>query len=239
MNKIDIVIPTHHRREKLLNCLGSIEQAKKRLDCHCYTYIYYTDIKDLKSDNIGLSDYKFILPRLLDKPYKASQFWNDHLKQTNADMMVYLNDDVVLEIDCLRRLEAAMNVFFPDTDGVLSIVQDNIPTEQACMTAFGAIGSKFADRFPDRKVFCEDYERMYLDTELGEYALKHKKLFYEPQKQFAPLLTHFHPAFFPKMRDKTHDEVRKHLNKDKLTYEKRKKLNLLWGDSFKLIHAKN
>jgi hypothetical protein len=236
MNKIDIVIPTYHRREKLINCLGSIEQARTRLDCYSYIYVYYSDTEDYKRDNQCLRQYKNILPRLLEKPYKASTFWNDHLKESTADVMVYLNDDVILEINCLLRLNTAMDIYYPDTDGLIAITQDNIPEDQACKTAFGAIGTKFADRFPNRKVMCEDYERFYFDQELGEYAQKHNKLFHSMNRTIAPLLTHLHPAFFKDMMDETHSCNRIPLDKDKTTYNKRRKQKLLWGDNFTLIN---
>ena len=122
--------------------------------------------------------YKYIFPRLLDKEYQASVFWNDHMKQSNADVFIYINDDVRLEINSLYRAVSLMNKYFSDLDGVVAFTQDNIPPDQACKTAFGAIGSKVADRFKDRQVFCPDYKRFYLDSEMGDYALKYDKLFY-------------------------------------------------------------
>jgi hypothetical protein len=232
--KFDIVIPTHHRREKLLKCLGSIEQARKNLDCYSYVYVYYTDEKEFNADSSGLRFYSNILPRLLTKKYRASEFWNDHLKQSNADVMIYLNDDVVLEINALQRVKVLMDKHFPDLDGVVAIAQQNIPEDQACKSAFGAVGTKFADRFPDRKVFYPEYERFFLDSELGEYAEKQGKLFYSRDETIAPLLTHYHPAFFKDMKDTTHDSVRKFLSKDKVTNNRRKKNHLLWGESFEL-----
>jgi len=233
------VLPTYHRREKLLRCLKSVEEARARLDCHSYVYIYYSDKADFQTDSNILRENKGVFTRLLDFPYEASKLWNYHLKNMNADMMVYINDDVELHPECLFRVKTAMNVWFPDTDGVVSIIQENIPENQACKTAFGAVGNKFADRFPERKVFCESYKRLYLDTELYEYASKHKKLFYKNDKEIAPLLTHYHPAFFKNEMDETHTDVRKHLNADKIMYNRRKAKNLIWGDSFELINSKN
>jgi hypothetical protein len=236
---LHIIIPTHFRHQKLMNCLGSIEQARTLLDCYSYVFVYYSDKEEFEKDSIGLINYKNILPKLLEKPYFASEFWNDHIKSYNADIYIYLNDDIVLEMNALKRVVNIMNEKFNDLDGVVAITQENIPENQACPTAFGAIGTKFTDRFPDRKVFCEDYERLYLDSELGEYAKSQGKLFHSLDKSMAPLLTHFHPGFFPNMKDSTHDDVRTHLRKDKITNNRRKSKNLLWGRDFTLINAKN
>ncbi len=232
---IHIIVPTLKRKEKLLKMLGSVEQARKLLNCYSYVYVYYSDKEDFEKDSVGLKNYT-IFTRLLDKPYKASQFWNDHIKENNADIYIYVNDDITMEINCLKRVVDLMNEKFPDLDGVVAISQENIPETQACPTAYGAIGTKFADRFPDRKVFCEDYERFYLDSELGTYAQKQGKLFHSMDKEIAPLCLHYHAAFFPDMKDTTHDDVRTHLRQDRITNNKRKTKQLLWGESFELIN---
>jgi hypothetical protein len=234
--KIDVVIPTLGRREKLFNCLGSIEQARQLLDCYSYVYVYYSKREEFDFDRKRLSLYRNILPRMLEKEYKASTFWNDHLKESNSDMMIYLNDDVILEMNCLLRVKAIMDMYYPDLDGVVAITQENIPADQACKTAFGAIGSKFANRFKDRQVFCPDYERFYLDSHLLKYVEKYNKLFYSTDKEITPLLTHLHPAFFNTMKDETHDLVRTHLNKDKKTDNIRNHKNYLWGEDYNLVN---
>lgn len=234
--KLNIILPTYHRREKLLACLGSINDARKLIDDFNYTYVYYSDKVDLEKDYQGFMTYNWILPRLLEKEYKASRFWNDHFREQKADIYIYINDDIIFEINCLKRVVDLMNTHFPDLDGVVAITQDNIPENQACKTAFGAIGAKFIERFPDSKVMCEDYNSFYFDQELGEYAEKIEKLFYSRDKEVAPLLTHFHPAFFKDMMDETHTWNRKTLNKDKVTHNRRVQKKLLWGESFTLIN---
>lgn len=235
--KLNIIIPTYRRRAKLIVCLRSINEARTLIDDVNYTYIYYSEEEEFKIDNQGLETYNWALPRVMDKPYKASQFWNDHFRENIADIYIYINDDVALEINSLKRIVDLMNSNFPDLDGVVAITQKNIPEDQACKTAFGAIGNKFIDRFPNRRVFCEDYERFYFDQEMGEYANKHNKLFYSHDENTAPLLVHFHPAFYPEMMDETHTRVREYVNDDKTTYHKRQKLKLLWGEDFTSING--
>lgn len=231
---LHVIIPTLKRREKLLKCLGSVEEARKLLDCYSYVYVYYSDKEDFEKDNVGLKNYK-IFTRLLEKPYKASQFWNDHIREHNADIYVYVNDDIEMHPECLKFIVDEMNSYYPDLDGVIGIKQINIPQEQACPGAFGAIGSKFANRFPDRRIMCEDFNSFYFDNELYEYANSINKFHLSSEAT----LVHFHPAFTGIKPDETHFSNRIHLREDKIMNNKRRNNNLLWGRDFTLLNAKN
>lgn len=230
--RIEVCIPTLNRAQKLLECIGSIAQAKKMIDDKVWVYIYYSNKEDFDKDYYGYQRYPWILMRLLDKPYQASEFWNDHLKDSNADIFIYANDDIVFEINCFKKIIDIMNVKFPDLDGVIGIRQSNLPPDQALQTAFGAIGSKFIERFPNKQVFMPQYARFYLDRELYEYSIKINKLYFDEKE--GPELHHFHPAFYKDMMDETHKDVRKHLVKDKILYTERHNKNLIWGESFEL-----
>jgi hypothetical protein len=227
--KLNLIIPTLGRELKLLKCLGSIELAKRLIpDERLYVYVYFSNEKEFKSLDRKLFAYPWILTRLLDKPYNASEFWNNHLKEQSADIYYYINDDVILAPDCLKNSIDNMNKLFSDLDGVIGFNQENIPPSQQCRAAFGCIGNKFVNRFPERKVFCEAYKRFYLDQELYEYSSKVGKHYFDMSSK----LIHCHPSFDSKYMDNTHTEVRKYLNKDKKTYENRKKKGLLWGETF-------
>jgi hypothetical protein len=229
---LHIIAPTFHRKERLLKMLGSVEEARKLLDCYSYVYVYYSDKEEFEKDTVGLKNYN-IFTRLLDKPYKASQFWNDHIRKNNADVYVYINDDVELHPQCLSFVVNEMNTYYPDLDGVIGITQINAPIEQACHGAFGAIGSKFANRFPDRKAMCEDFYSFYFDNELYEYAKSVNKFHLSSNAT----LVHFHPSFTGLKPDETHHSNRIHLRDDKITNNRRRNKGLLWGRDFTLINA--
>lgn len=229
--KIDLVIPTRDRLQKLLNCLGSIQQAKELVKDEVWTYVYYSDEAHFEIDKLGYGDNLWIFPRLLTKPYRASTFWNDHLKDSTADMMFYLNDDVVLEINCIKNGIEAMREHFPDTDGVIGLRQENIPIADACQGAFGIIGKKYTERFPDKQVFCPQYERFYLDREVELYAKSINKFYYAKEA----MLKHLHPAYNREWEDMTHFSVRKYLHQDKQNYILRQTKQLLWGKSFETV----
>jgi hypothetical protein len=121
---------------------------------------------------------------------------------------------------------------FPDLDGVVGLKQKNIPEDQACKAAFGCIGRKFINRFPNKKVFCEDYKRFYLDQELYLYADKIRKFYYSQDA----ILEHLHPAFDSTQFDETHTIVRKWLFQDKETFRQRQLKGLLWGENFEFTN---
>lgn len=193
-------------------------------------YVYFSLLEEYNAAEIFLKLYPNIFTRLLEKEYNASTFWNSHFKDSKADIVFYLNDDVVLAPECLINTINSMELHFPDYDGIIGIAQENIPIEQQCKCAFGAIGNTFMDRFPDRQVFNPKYKRFYLDQELYEYSSNINKYYFEETAK----LIHLHPAFTKNAMDETHKNVRKHLGHDKLLYQRRHKEGLVWGGSYEV-----
>jgi len=227
--KLDIVIPTYHRKNKLLDSVNSIERAKHNNDI-CL-YIYYSDNKDFIEVNDVLSKYKWIEQRFVTD-YRVPDFWNKHLASTDADMLMYLTDDIYLFDNTIDRVFDMFSNTIENCDGLLGLNQDNI--EHKVDSAFGVIGINYAKRFPDRKVYCPDYYRFYGDAEMGEYAKSIDKFYYDESIK----LYHFHPCTDAKLKDETHDRVRQFLPTDRATNAKRKAKNLLWGRDFTLIERK-
>jgi len=167
------------------------------------------------------------------KNYRVPSFWNDHLKDMRADAMMYLNDDVLLFDNTVELAIETFEKEFPDNDGVLGLSQANLPEGDTLEGAFGLIGTKFADRFPDRKAICPDYYRFYSDKELWLYSTEIGKFHYDPQIK----IKHLHAAYYKDALDQTHLDVRKHLAKDKYTYNQRQSQKLLWGRNFDVINT--
>jgi len=226
---IDIVIPTLDRQTKLKNCIESIDKAKH--DHNIKLYVYCTNRSDYNATANFLLAYSWASTVLIDE-YKVPEFWNTHMNRTSADIMIYLNDDVIVHEDCLDKLIACFMERFPDLDGIVGLNQENI--SNALDVAFGAVGCKYAERFPNKQFFCPDYYRFYGDSEIGEFAKKINKFYFCSEAK----ITHLHPSIYPQYRDDTHAKVRTFLAKDRHTNALRKSLNLLWGESFQLIEGK-
>jgi len=223
--KLDIVIPSHNRDIKLVNCLFSILKARRMYDVD--VYVYFNTIEEVGK---WAANYprRWINYRVIND-YRVPNFWNSHLKDMIADAMLYCTDDVVFEIDTISEVLNNYEKYFPNFDGVVGINQINISSKDKKEGAFGIIGKKYIDNFPNKQVWCPDYYRFYADYELELYAKSINKFVYCEDIK----INHLHGSIYGS--DDTHIKVREWLSKDRETFFKRQKDDLLWGKSFKLI----
>ena len=223
---LNVCIPTLNRNEKLTNCIESIQKAKK--DLSVTVSICFSDLEELKYFNILYKDIPWI--HCLSTLYeKASTFWNRQLYFLEEDALLYLNDDVLLFEDSLENIFSAYQTAFPNYDGVLGINQANIPDNQSIKCAFGVIGTRFANLFPQRKVFCPVYYRFFLDEELYLYVKKTNKFAFSLDAK----ILHLHPSFGGE-KDSTHTAVRTYWRQDFKNFTKRRDNNLLWGETWEI-----
>lgn len=230
---LKIVIPTLNRLEKLKNCINSIIKAKRNFNVEliiCFSNLY--EIKTIKS---LFKQFNWIKYKLI-KNYKVPEFWNSFCKELKKDeCLMYLNDDIVLKDDTIKYTFELYPKFFPNFDGVVGIRQENIPENQALPTAFGIIGYKFTENFPNKEILCPEYFRFYADRELYLYTTKTNKF------KFSSVISliHYHPAFYKHLADDTHKKVRLYWNKDHQTYLKRQELGYIWGINFFKLKKEN
>jgi len=226
--KIDLVIPTKNRKQKLTNCLNSVFRSAKdiKIDIH----IYFDSRENLAYFDTILGHIETIHLKMLDE-YRVPTFWNGFLEKSSKDVLIYLNDDVEFFEDTLREIIKVFKSNFPDCDGVLGLNQVNIKDPNKVKAAFGVIGIKYSDRFPDRQVFCPDYHRFFGDYELWRYAKEIGRFVFGDTAQ----ILHHHPVTNRKLEDETHNSVRVWLSKDRQTFKERQQKNLLWGRDWDLI----
>ena len=227
--KIDIVIPTLNRQIKLKNCIESIDKAKHNHNIKLF--VYCTNRSDYNATANFLFSYPWASTVLIEE-YKVPEVWNTHMRNTTSEVMIYLNDDVLLHEDCIDQIVGCFHNKYPDFDGIIGLNQVNIP--DALDIAFGAVGYKYAERFPKKQFFCPDYYRFYGDSEIGEFAKKIDKFYFCADAK----ITHLHPSLYPEFKDTTHENVRRFLAKDRHTNVLRKSMGLVWGESFQLIEGK-
>jgi len=205
--KIDIVIATYKREQKLKRCLCSILD-----NSYLKTTFYRIFIE---------SDYNRLF---------VFGIWNKYIRTSTADIIFWLNDDIKLFPDCIEKAVKCMVDNFPDTDGMVTLNQSNM--EQGRKGGVGLVGRKFADRFPERRCFCPDYKIFHADAELQTFAESINKFKYGEDAK----VTHYHPALFKNEMDDTHINSRKqNSSSDLQIWRERKADGLLWGrDSRKL-----
>lgn len=185
--KLDIVIPTRDRMDRLKVCLDSIKEATKQIpEIKTKTLVYFDTIEESTSISILYPEIK--LGHIV-KEYKAPNFWNNYLKNMDADVLCYLNDDIKLDTNCL--IEGLKSLKELDYDGVVGFHQSNQTGKGNCSAAFGLISKKYSERFPDSKVFClEENEPLFI-LENGEYKLiKIKDLYNNFNKLNSTIYTH-------------------------------------------------
>jgi len=226
---LDIVIPTKNRKEKLDNCLNSVFHSVK--DNLVNIWLYFSIQEELDYYKALFNNISNIHIEYLEF-YRVPDFWNGHLQKTKADAICYLNDDVILFTDTIETIIREFGEKYPDYDGVMGLRQANLPKDQTVEGAFGVIGRKYAERFPEKQVFCPDYDRFFSDWELWQYAKSINRFYFCSIAR----IEHLHPLGNKALEDDTHKDVRKWIKGDKKTFAIRKQRNLLWGDSFKLIN---
>jgi hypothetical protein len=234
--KLDVIIPTYQRADKLKRTLSSLhcalEQCGEKVDVT--VKVFYSDADEFVAAAREMG-YPWLEHHLLsetEKEFSLPLFWNDRLRESRADAMCYITDDVLLNRYCLAI--AAMEIEKLEFDGVIGFNIENITEPyQPCLAAFGVIGLKYADRFDNRQVFCPDYTSLYADIELQRQATILGRFKF----QTACLLVHYHPAYTLGEMDATHAHTRRNFDSDKHTFEARSKRDLVWGLSYELLNA--
>ncbi len=225
---VDIVIPSLNRIEKLDRCLNSLFLADG-LD-HTTIWLYLSDPVEYQHYWAYFEFAKGKVNVIYTPEYKVPEFWNSHLAKMTSDALFTCNDDCEFHKDTIINILNEFEKAYPDYDGVMGIRQSNAIDDQGFEGAFTVIGSKYADRFPDRKVWCPDYYRLHADAEMTNYAKSINKFCYSPKCQ----IIHWHPAFGGQI-DSTHIKVREYRDYDKKIYRLRQGRKLLWGQTFQLL----
>ena len=145
---------------------------------------------------------------------------NRVLKEFDSDYYIYASDDLFFPPDCIKYAMIKMGERFPDGFGVVSIGK-----KHRC--AFGLFGRKFADRFPNRQVFCPDFIHYGSDSELWRTVSKLGKFAFIAHR---PSSVNHH-----RLKDETWRMARASRTRDHKLYFKREELGLNWGIEFKLI----
>ena len=227
--KIDIVIPSHNRPTKLKKCLNSI---MGNMVSKCTVYVYFSSKFDMQFTVMKYGTHPWLKYRLYEPEFHAAEFWNSHLKTCDADIFMYLTDDVQLHPGCLSTARTRYLLNFPNFDGVLGLNQANFPPNvKAAQGAFGMIGKNYFNQFPDNAVFCQDFYCMYVDSEMELLARKHNRFYFSQEAK----LDHFHPAVNPSYMDETNKHIRRFQGKDDKVWKERRRRGLLWGNDFELI----
>jgi hypothetical protein len=228
---IDVVIPTRDRLGKLMVCLeslrGVVDDPKGKIT------VYFASAEEVAKFQCQAPVLASWVDSRVFVEYTAPHLWNFHLATMEADAMMYLNDDVALHEGTYWLAKSQFAYHFPDTDGVLGMEQANLVGRfDTAPAAFGIVGRKFAQRFPQMQAFCPEYHHLWIDRELEMAAREWGRFYYSRKAR----LDHFHPCVDGKYADETHNHIRVHKDRDKAVWEARKAKGLIWGPSWELVH---
>lgn len=218
MKEISIIIPTRNRHEKLCNCLKSIPE--KILDIQISPIIVCDgDPETAKKlvDNPKVKEVIYV------KGNRGIVYCRNLVTPTVEDALIYATDDIVFQPESIAEVVKSMKQHFPDEDGIIGFHIENAPS--FCIAGVSLIGQSFLKRYPGKKLFfpkyfhfsCQEIER--LGTKLGKIHSEKKAR-----------ILHYHPAFYRDEIDRTHEEARKHRQRDKALSINRKEKGLIWGD---------
>lgn len=231
MKRIDIAIPTLHRREKLTVCVNSILNGQYS---NVRVYILWTDFNEMTRYVRQFQHDTRVIIQQTDYS-KVSTCWNDFVKQSDAGLILFLCDDCALEPDCLTNASNALHKHFPDGDGIIGLNVTNYPPswpEAITQYGFRLVGKKFHARFPEGQAYCPEYYRFYVDTEMGMYSkLVGKFAFCEDAR-----MQHFHPNAPGGTLDETHYANRGEKQKwDNEIWKARQAKGYLWGKDLNIV----
>jgi len=232
--KLEIIIPTYKRQKKLIRTLASVKLALTHLPPNVVTSVnvYYSTPEEWL-DAAKVVGRKWVNHHLLEptkESFSVPKFWNDRLKNSQADMVCYLTDDVELNQFCLKV--GVENLTRVDLDGLVGFCVFNInEPKQPCQASFGIMGKAFIDGFKNRRVFCPEYYLLFADCELEAYAKSVCKFKFVKDC----ILAHYHPSYVPAEHDETHEHIRENKMIDQAIYDARKKKGLIWGRSYELL----
>lgn len=223
--KIEVIIPTRGRIGKLHKVLDSIPKAIG--GSGEITVIEKVVISDACPQTvIEMIQIRPDVTRLIYvRKHMGAVFCRNLATQTAEDMILYATDDITFRDGSIGFALKSHLELFPDGDGVIGFLQENAPNRNFNPAGVGLVGQKFLQRYPHKKLFYPKYfhfscqEILWLAQKYDKFSLDEMARVY-----------HFHPAFYPKLKDQTHEDARIHRTKDHDLIKKRKKSGKIWGD---------
>lgn len=214
--RVNVLISTVDRPESLKNTVDSIFDGEYKDVC----------VSIMQDGNISLSrqlnhnPVRIFLNKVrMDYVYSMNRLLQE---SEDTDGVVYASDDLTFPADGISKVVEAMDKHFPDGDGLVGLNQSCAGID----SAFGLIGRKFIERFPERQVFCPDYLHFVSDAELGAFAKSIGKFHFCKEVVLGHERNQYDMTFTLGMAK---------WGLDILTHKKRMQEGFLWGSNFGLV----
>jgi len=220
MRKIDVVIPTRGRIGKLHKALDSIPSHVGKVEINII--VISDGDPETAEEMIRVRDD--VAYCLYVKGHHGSVFCRNLVTPFCEDMILYATDDITFKPGSIASATEALLEGFPDGDAVIGFFQENAPNRKFNPAGGGLMGPRFAKRYPGRKIFYPRYFH-FSCQEILWLAQKYDKFTLDEGAR----LYHFHPAFYPDLKDQCHDDARIHRKADHDLIKKRKAEGKIWG----------
>lgn len=220
MKTVNVIIPTYNRLDKLRETVNSIVSGG-------YSDVYVYIIVDGNRKLFNKLSVEFVNKKRIMMTFNNKRMdWvfsmNRGLQEMgDAEAVIYAADDIKFPFNSISIVMKELRNRFPDTDGIIYLNQ----SPKGGSSAFGLMGKKFIERFPNKMVFCPDYIHYYSDTESGDFARSIKKYYFCKDV----ILQH------ERAHDETWKLARPILDRDLKVRKNRKRRNILWGRDFERI----
>ncbi len=219
MKRIDLIIPTRNRAEKLKRTLATIPATAAGGTASIYITVVCD--ADPATAKVLIEDPR-IARVLFVREHSGSVFCRDLVTQAAEDALIYGTDDVTFYPGAFDAAVKAMAEHFPDEDGVVGFTQLGLGSYSP--TACALVGQPFLRRYPNRKLFYPGYFH-FSCQEIDAHASTIGRIWLEPGAK----LLHYHPGHNGDEADRTHTEGRIFREQDRALSMSRKAAGQIWG----------
>lgn len=235
---IDITIPTKGNTDGLVKCVDSImgnKFDKARVNILVNTGSERDEYTKMFSEYGPVRTYHINFTNIVS-------CWNDFVRRSSADAVLFLCDDTTLSPKCLQIASKALSKF-KNLCGVVGLNVDNYPKEwyvekrngRKAAYEFQLVGRAFyKERFKSQKPYCLDYYQFWAEQEFGQFAASINEFKYCKGAH----MQHWHPGLDPENVMDTGTRRSKWMRHDTATHEVRNFNNLLWGRDFRTLGKK-
>lgn len=222
--EVCVVIPSYSRTDLLEKAIDSaLNQDYPFVKIYVLTMCFpeiHERMREKYYDNKNVRLYFF--------PEQAG--WvtcQNFVSSTTNTNILYAADDIELQPDCISIAWKALTENFPDLDGIVGLNQVNLEGHNPYKGAFGLIGRRYLDRFPNRKWLFPKFFGHFSDMYSTEVAEKLNKFYFEKEAK----LIHHHPIV-TKQNDESTIAIKKEHERDKNIREVLMSLieRFYWGD---------
>jgi len=215
--KLLIKFPTRVRARKFLKVLSTYV---KLLDDKTTPIIVSCDSDDtsMKEEFVTqvISQYDNVEVQFNDNKSKIGAI-NHNMNNLEFDIVLLASDDMIPRIKGFDTIiKEKMSSHYPDTDGVLWF---NDGYKGETLNTLCILGKKYYDRFG--YIYNPEYTSVWCDNEFMDVSKSLNKVTYFD----TVIIRHEHPDFGFGSNDSIHMNNIKNESTDRLTYERRKKIN--------------